>query len=119
MIINNKAYGKDVFQVGESVAKFIQEGKKLEALKQLKRIGIEVHFDPTNNENYGAISLRSAKEFIEGISSVMNANAAKVEAIDVSKIELELYKAFREKNYSVAESIAALQIAIEVFTKQK
>lgn len=118
MIINNKAYGDDVFQVGESVAKFIQEGKKLDAIKQLKSIGIDIHFDPTNGENYGVISLHSAKKFIEGVSSVMNASA-KAEAIDAYKIELELYKAFRENNYSIAESIAALKIATEVFAKQK
>lgn len=118
MIINNKAYGNDVFQVGKSVAKFIQEGKKLEAIKQLKSIGIDIRFDPTTNENYGIISLHSAKEFVEGISSVMNASA-KAEAIDAYKIELELYKAFRENNYSIAESIAALKIAIEVLAKQK
>lgn len=118
MINNYKVYGNDVFQVGESVAKFIQEGKKVEAIKQMRSIGIDVHFDPKTNENCGVISLHSAKEFIEGVSSVMNASA-KAEAIDASKIELELYKAFRENNYSVAESVAALQIATEVFTKQK
>ena len=86
MIINNKAYGNDVFQVGKNVAKSIQEGKKLEAIRQLKSVGIDIRFDPTNGENYGVISLHSAKEFVEGISSVMNASA-KVEAIDASKIE--------------------------------
>lgn len=112
MIINNKAYGDDVFQVGESVAKFIQEGKKLDAIKQLKSIGIYVHFDPATNETYGVISPHSAKEFIEGVSSVMNASA-KAEAIDAYKIELELYKAFRDKSYSAVEAIDAMEIAVE------
>lgn len=105
-------YGEATKNLGIAFAEAVLAGKKLDAIKLLRRLAVVVH-STFNGENYGQIDLLTAKKFFEGVESVV-VNKPK---IDHYEKELLLYKAFRQKNFTVGESINAVKIAMEALEK--